>query len=216
MRLLAGPLVALVLLLSVGSAAGQDEEPTEIDFERVRGNPLLRQALSANSPFSTMLADTVERQFREKWIDSQVDYFVRQVHQRLSSLRSSVEQAKAQQVSARDRGANGAANDVADWKSALKRVEEQSKGLRNLLANVLIELRARDKFQLKTTKESAAAFFPAETALLFEQFFGAERSIQDYFFKPTHTTSLNELKGANMLDYLRRVEIIAREMRARL
>jgi hypothetical protein len=216
MRSVAGVLVVTILLVSIGSLRAQGDEESEIDFAAVRGNPVLRQALSANSPFRGGPGDSVETKFRENWIDMQVDYFVRKVYQRLSSLRASVEEAKGRQILARDQVPRKSPETVAEWRAALKRAEEQSKGLRMLLGGLLIELRTRDKFQIKTTNESAATSFSAEMALLSEQLTNAEESVRDYFFKPTHTTSVNELKGANMLDYLKRVEIIAREIRQRL
>jgi hypothetical protein len=81
---------------------------------------------------------------------------------------------------------------------------------------VLLELNTKDKFEVKVSRDAEAAGFKAELESLSEQTANAERFIREYFFKPTHVTSLADLKSANMLDYLKRVERIARAIREKL
>lgn len=183
----------------------------------VRCNPILRQVLSANSPYPDNTNDqSVEHKFRENWVDSQVDYFVKQTYLKLNELKASVQQASSasSDLAAEDSGKRNQA--LASLRQALVKAEDQSKDLRTRLSMVLVDLPTKDKFEVKVSRGAQAAGFKTELESLSDQAANAERFIRDYFFKPTHVTSVADLKSANMLVYLKRVERIARAIREKL
>lgn len=214
----------MALCLShAGLASPQEEKPVQepkeedINYALVRANPVLREVLSLHSPYSeTANEESIEFKFRENWVDSQIDHFVKQTYLKLQALKSSVQ--RASEVSS-DVGAidpEKRARAAVVLRQALTKAEEQSKDLRTDLSMVLTELSTRDKFDINIDRAAEANGFKAEFESLSEQMTNAERSVRDYFFKPTHVTSLAELKQANMLEYLKRIERLARAIRDRL
>ncbi|RPI29210.1 MAG: hypothetical protein EHM61_02415 [Acidobacteria bacterium] len=208
-------LLLLTWLLCSTGLAGQTEE--DIDFNSVRANPVLRQALSSNSPYAATTDEaSIEFKFRENWVDSQVDHFVKQVHQRLSDLKGSVQNAVTASSGLLADTPQKKAEATVALRQALAKAEDQSRGLRTSLSMILVELQMKDKFDVRVGQGAQAGGFETEMKLLSEQTANAEKSIRDYFFKPTHVTSIADLKDANMLDYLKRVERIARTIRGKL
>ncbi len=211
-----GLIVLLVsFLCPAGFAAPQEKE--DINYEIVRCNPILRQVLSANSPYpDSTNQGSIEYKFRENWVDTQVDHFVKQTYTKLSELKASVQQASSasSELAADDSGKRSRV--LVTLRQALVKAEDQSKDLRTSLSMVLVELPTKDKFDVKVSRGAQAAGFKVEIESLSEQTANAERFIRDYFFKPTHVTSIADLKSANMLDYLKRVERIARAIREKL
>lgn len=208
-------LLLLIWLCPAGFAALQEEE--DIDYPMVRSNPILRQALSVNSPYPDSTDEaSLEHKFRETWVDNQVDHFVRQTYRKLSDLKASVQRASSASSELSTENSGKRAQALVTLRQALAKAENQSKDLRTSLSMVLIDLRTKDKFDVKVSRGAQVLGFKVEIQSLSEQTANAERFIRDYFFKPTHVTSLADLKEANMLDYLKRVERIARAIREEL
>jgi len=218
------PYSGLTLLFVLGLcpsafAAPQEAGPPaeDINYEMVRCNPLLRQVLSANSPYPDSTNEaSIEYKFRENWVDNQVDHFVKQTYLKLSELKASVQSASSASSDLVGDDSGKRAQAVTALRQALVKAEDQSKDLRTSLSMVLVELAAKDNFDVKVSREAEASGFKIEIESLSEQTANAERFIRDYFFKPTHVTSIADLKAANMLDYLKRVERIARAIREKL
>ena len=195
-------------------AGPQDEE---IKYELVRSNPILRQVLSANSPYpESSNEQSIEYKFRESWVDSQIDHFVKQTYLKLTDLKASVQRASSASGDLAAGNSGNRSQVIAELRQALVQAEDQSKNLRDSLGMVLTELRQKEKFPVKVSRDAQAGGFKTEIDLLSEQLGNAERVIRDYFFKPTHVTSVTELKDANMLDYLKRVERIAHAITEKL
>ncbi|MFB3905756.1 MAG: hypothetical protein ACE15E_20095 [Acidobacteriota bacterium] len=213
------PCLGLIFLFAAGLspaglAAPQEEE---IDYALVRANPILREVLSTHAPYPEVTSQSsVEHKFRENWVDNQVDHFVRQTHLKLTELKANVQRASSasSDLAAIDSDKRGRA--LATLRQALAKAEDQSKDLRDRLSMVLVDLPGKDNFDIKVDQGAKAQGFEVELQLLAEQTAHAERSIRDYFFKPTHVTSVTDLQAPNMLDYLKRVERIARAIRERL
>jgi ribosome-associated translation inhibitor RaiA len=207
-------IVCFLFCPATGLGAPQEED---INYEMVRCNPILRHVLSANSPYPTATTEeSAEYKFRENWVDAQVDRFVEQTYHKLSELKASVQRASSASSELAADNSGNRAQALVTLRQALIKTENQSKDLRTSLSMVLVDLETKDKFQVKVSLASQAAGFKAEIEALSEQTANAERFIRDYFFKPTHVTSIADLKSANMLDYLKRVERIAHAIREKL
>ncbi|HXK59284.1 MAG TPA: hypothetical protein PLP42_05250 [Acidobacteriota bacterium] len=211
------PILALVGILSGICGIAQTAPEEEIDFDLVRANPVLREALSENAPIPrTTDYHGVRNRFRENWIDQQVDHFVKTVYRHLARLQESVQEAVAVSSGLTVETAEARADTTAALKKALAQVETESKRLRNTLSVVLVGPKNKDEFNLKVSRNARETGFQAEMALLTEQATHAERSIRDFCLNPTHVTSVTELKGPGMLGYLKRVERIAKAVREKL
>lgn len=196
------------------SAAPQEED---INYAAVRSNPILRHVLSANAPYpDSSSEESIEYRLRESWVDNRVDYFVKQTYLKLTDLKASVERASSASSELTVEDSTKRAEAIAALRQALVKAEDQSRRLRNSLSMVLTDLQSKDKFDVKVSGKAEATGFKVELELLSEQTAQAERVIRDYFFKPTHVTTVSDLKDANMLDYLKRVERIARSIREKL
>ncbi|RPJ56745.1 MAG: hypothetical protein EHM23_22690 [Acidobacteria bacterium] len=213
-------LLACVWLLAASFVAGQPALPEideEIDYEAARCNPLLRQALGTFSAYSAGEGVGIpSEKFYETWVDKQVDHFVKKTHDKLTDLKASVQNALSASSELGVPGPERRDQAVVAFRQALLKAEAQSKDLRNSLSLVLIGLDSKDKFELKMSAGAEAKGFKLEIESLSEQTANAERSIRDYFFKPTHVTSVADLQEATILDYLKRVERIARAIRDEL
>ena len=210
--------VALFVLLALASAGGSlwaADDDKDIDYEAARANPVLRAALSENSPYTAKRDEgppDAESLMHEAWIDKQVDYFVRDVHRKMGTLRAAVDRAEAARLEAVSAGAEAGAA-TSKWKEALKEAEDSSRSVRALIANVLADLRSHDRTKISISGHSKRKRFEDEMKLLSSEMKLADQAVADYFFRPTHVTSVFELREANMLDYLSRVEKIARAVR---
>jgi len=210
------PAVFLVLLALASAPLLSSEEPEEIDLNAARANPVLRAFLSENSPYTIVDGPPdAESLMHDAWVDNQVEHFVRDIYRKMETLRAAVGRAQAARLEAVSGGPDAEAA-TARWKSALKDTEESSKSVRTAVANVLTDLRSHDKSKISISGVSKQKRFEEEMQLLSSELKLAEQAVSDYFFKPTHVTSVVELREANMLDFLTRVEKVARAVRQAL
>jgi hypothetical protein len=208
----------LIATIATGAAVLAQGE-ADIDYVAARANPVLRAVFAERTPYSVdehhPKQRDAESMMHEQWVDRQVDYFVRDVYQKMAALRAAVDKAQAARLESLGGGAGSDAV-VARWKDALKATEEGAKSVRKTVSAVLMELDVHDKTRVKITNESRRKRFEDEMKDLSEELKLANQAVSDYFFKPTHVTSVTELREANMLDFLSRVEKIARAVRGEL
>ncbi len=159
--------------------------------------------------------DVGEIPFLEQHVDELIDDFLERVVKKLGSLRAHFNELQQ----AREEILAGAFNHEdrhkaqARWKDSLKRVENQAKGLRKMISYVLIDLGRKSNFTPVIGAVANRSFYQSEIRFIEEQIIKAEQRINDYFFQPTHTVHVDDLKSENMLIHLHRVQKMAKTLR---
>ena len=157
------------------------------------------------------------RHFREQFIDRQIDNFLEDLEGSLDSVnslyvevllardRSLSEPSRPQRKEARGR-----------LEDSLKQLSKEAKSLRKKLSLVLSPLKLKRRFRVSFTPESAENGFQREIDWIGEEINKAERQINDYFFVPSHTVQVSELRGENVLTHLNRVHKLSEQVRRKL
>ena len=179
-------------------------------------NHFLRQHLTMMS-YTDRYGRTYYRgnmRFLEQSVDRLVDDFLAQVIKKLGTLKGHFNEVQQ----ARDEILAGAFNDKGrheaqlHWKNSLKAVAKQAEDLRKLFSYVLRGLDNKSHFKPVIGGQASSSGYQSEIWFIGEQILKAEQRIRDYFFMPTHTVHVEELRGENMMIYLYRV----RKMSAKL
>lgn len=100
------------------------------------------------------------------------------------------------------------------FRKALKELGREVNGLRNLIGNVLIDMDRKDSLRPHVPSKSAEVGYNLEIDFMGRAMFLAERRIEEYFFEPTNTVSLEDLrKKKNMLVHLYHLREMAKKIR---
>ena len=157
------------------------------------------------------------RYFREQFIDRQIDDFM----EKLEASLDSVNELYVEVLLARDRCLTDPSRPKRQearerWKDRLKKLSREANDLRKQLSYVLAPLRLKGRFQVSFTPQAAQNGFQQEIDRIGEEIDKAERRINDYFFAPSHTVAISELKGENVLTNLNRVHKLSEQVHREL
>lgn len=103
------------------------------------------------------------------------------------------------------------------WKNALKQLADAANGLRSMIGTILLgKLEGKGDLRPRVGPHGKATVFASEMKFLQNEIGLAERKILVYFFAPTHTVDVDEIRNQNMLVHLYRVGQMAKKLRKAL
>jgi len=144
----------------------------------------------------------------EQFVNIQVDQFMDELEQKLGAMKSTVNELEAvRQDAVSDQSTNDPST-RARVRELAEDVGDRAGDLFNMVAIVVIDLRAKDDVRLPTS--SGADFFANEVQFLRKQVGKAEGRIKALFLAPTHTVDLDELRGDNVLTELKSIEQVSK------
>lgn len=202
------------------AAWAQDPEEESEDFESpARQNPILREYF--RKQYLNITPEREERFtppiFLERYVDRQIDHFLKGVEERLADIRSllgEVEQVREEFVAAEGAVDNRAAQQR--FRNSIRQLESQADDLRKHLAFMFPGLDDRTSFRPSLERNSLKSGFQKEIVYIREQLDRAEDEIRDYLFHSTNTVRLEALKEEGMLILLYRAKEMAKRVREEL
>ena len=206
-------------------AGGLSAEGVTADLESetivaaARQNPILRRHFRRQFARTfESLARGPDDPFMERYIDAQIDYYLKQLRVRL--LRMKVGYSTARETI--DEAAGSPKKDLLlaqrqRWKNALKQLADAANGLRSMIETILVGgLEGKGDLKPKVGPSGKATAFASEMKFLEDEIGLAEQQILAYFFAQTHTVEVDEIRNQNMLVHLYRVREMAKKLRKAL
>jgi hypothetical protein len=178
-------------------------------------NPLLRrffwrQAVRAISVYDSRGRRRIigSRASLPQRVDGLVNNFLKKTKEQLIELREDFEQVKEMRIRILDSppGSMQRKESFGRWKQPLEELADQANDLRKDLSRPFAALDSKEKFNYRIKPGSEDQAFAREIGFLEEQVAKAEQQINDCLFTPTHTVSLEDLRGENMLINLYRIQ----------
>jgi hypothetical protein len=156
---------------------------------------------------------TIEERQWKKCIDDSIRGFLERVNRQLATLSSHYQAFSAtnQRLLTTD-SRDEQAQSLVRWKYLLKEIERAANKLHQTLAHVFVDLDRRQASPVSIEAGSEQTRYEKEIQLMEEVIAAAREQIDDYLLRTQHSVKPEDLR-INMLDYLRRVEILAKTLR---
>ncbi len=152
--------------------------------------------------------------FVEGYIDRQIDHFLSDLQQKLSTIRSQLAQVEASRSTILETASlDDQRRARRDWKQSLKGVERSSGDVWTTLRYLLTGLEDRDKFKPRLSAIDRGTGFQRQVEFMGEETAQAERKIWHYFFESGSIVHAEDLTGENMLIHLFHVRQMAKELK---
>ncbi len=155
------------------------------------------------------------RRLIDRHIDESVTCFLTDMRQKRDALWTHFQEARSAYDAALAAPLDrfGRLDAVARWKRSLEKVSDQARDLRAILSLVLSgAMREKTDFNPVLPGDTVRPRFDVEMQFIQQEIADASRRIQNYFFESTHTVSVEELKGNNMMINLNRVELMSKKL----
>ena len=194
-------------------------------FEFARENPILRnhfrrqhiQMMSYMDVYGNLRYRGIGL-LLERQVDRLIGDFLAGVSHQLDTLKiefNTVLRSREEMLSeASSEESRGEAQ--ARWKDSLKTMADEAEDLRKILSYVLRGLDTKTDFKPEIDATSTNPGFQKEIRFILKQIAKAEQRLRDYFFVPTHTVNLQDLRGENVMIYLYRVRKMSKALSARI
>ena len=182
-----------------------------------RQNPILRAYFRkqfANMRSFRNMPSWRDDPFVEDFVDRQIDHFLSELREKLVLLRARfahVEQGREAILEAAS--AEQVKPAQLRWKRSLRGVEKQAGDLWNMLRYVFTELKDRDGFKPRISRQDKESVFRKQMESMGQQINKAEKRIKQYFFEAESTVSLEDLKDENMLIHLYHVREMSKKLK---
>lgn len=215
----------LLLLFCLSAAARQETDPEEAPTHPARQNQILRDYFlrqyldakrvrpllpSQSPPPSEKLPDP----FVDRYVDKRIDHFIEELRRSMSQIEEELEAVRrAGSALAEDRSSESLLRRLKD---SLDPLADHLGDLHKTLSIILVELKSKADFEPQVGKGPQNPGFAKEIEYISQQYSQAAREISDYFFEPSFTVSVNQMKGENMLIRLNWAQKMAKELRKAL
>jgi hypothetical protein len=188
-----------------------------VDLNRLKANPVLREALAANCPFPAARGNRsrgASDLYRERWIDGQIEYFAQEVQSRLEATRDSLADAR-EAWSVYTIGESVDQEVTGRFRDAIRTVENNTKSLSRFIAARILMMKRR-KVKAVLPEDAGLLPFELEIGFLERQLEKTEAQIWEGFLVPKNVVGLKELTDANVLERLHLMEQTAKRVRGNL
>lgn len=205
-------------------AAVQDGANDTVKPVSARQNPILREFFRKrylglmHDPFGRGGPRVPNPYFVERHVDSQIDRFLEDVDHRLVRIESqirTIDDLRRILYGERSNSSHDAGEARKNWREQLKAFREDADDLRKLLKSIFVDLKDSDRFEprLSSAAHPEERFLP-EIRFLKKEVESASREIRDYLFLTTHTVTVENLQGENMLIHLFHIREMAGRIRS--
>jgi len=219
--LLAAVLPAAAIILLPTELFGQEERPHDQGEETVEKlpaacqNPILRDYFRRRYPGFRFEGETDD--FVEEFVDRQIDSFLRTVDEKLEKLKSTTELlARLQERGARLESESNRAEIRRAFIGTLKKSEDLSDDLRDLLAVVFLGLDRKGDFKEAISLDAEARWFAKEVDYIRRHVEEADTRIREYLFDTKNVVDAVDLRKESMMVCLFFAEQMAKSVRKRL
>ncbi len=218
--------ILLLVHITLGSISLATQDQVEDDAPIARQNALLRTHFremlhprTRTPPNELQIASNDE--FVERFIDRQIDNYLKEIDKQLNRLNSNL--TVAEEV--RDRvlllrnicSTEGLQKEAfVRFDRALKEVQDSADSLKDQLQFAFNGLGRKTELEHVVDKRGKEDFYQEELRFLRQQSKLAEEGIRDYLFRSVSTVEVRELREENMVVCLSLVEKMAREVRRSL
>ena len=154
----------------------------------------------------------------EREVDRLIDHFLGRVSHQLGTLKIHFNTVLRSREEMLSKASNQESRREAQarWKDSLETMADEAEDLRKILSHVLRGLDNKSDFKPEIEANANNSGFHKEIQFIQEQIVKAEQRIRDYFFVPTHTVNLKDLRGENVMIYLYRVGKMSKALSARI
>lgn len=195
------------------------------NFEPGSQNPVLRrffweQAIQASTTYDAKGRRYFigSRALLPGRVDGLVDNFLVKTRDQLIQLRRVFDQVKVIRIRILDSppGSVQRRESLLRWKQPLGELADKANEIRKSLSYPFVGLDRKEKFRYKIPAGAENQAFEREVGFLEDEVAKAEQQIRDYLFTPTHTITVEALRGENMLINLYRVQKLSELLEKKL
>ena len=207
--------VVLLALFSCTSLPGGEADkvlPTAFQNQILRSH-FRDQFLSLHSfvdPYKT------PSRFAQTFVDRQIKHLLNRVEGKLETLQNSVDdliEIRRQVVDGK-RELNSKVR--SQWRERTRKISRSAEDLRQMLAVIFLQLRAKDDFQPQVNPAENNFLFEIEFRHLNRETEAATRLIRSYLFNATSTVHITDLRHTNMLIFLYHIRQMARMLQKKI
>ena len=148
--------------------------------------------------------------FAQTFVDRQIKHFLKRVEEKLETLENSVADLTEIRRQVVDGEIEVDAKVRRQWKERTREISRSAEDLREKLANIFLQLRAKDDFKPEIHPAENNFFFEVEIRHLNREAKTATRLIRSYLFNASSTVHVTDLRHTNMLIFLYRIRQMAR------
>ena len=207
--------VVLLALFSCTSLPGGEEDkvlPTALQNQILRSH-FRDQFLSLHSfvePYET------PSKFSQTFVDRQIKHLLDRVEGKLETLQNSVDDLIEirRQVVDGERELNSKVR--SQWRERTRKISRSAEDLRQMLAVIFLQLRAKDDFQPQVNRAENNFLFEVEFRHLNRETEAAIRLIRSYLFNAASTVHITDLRHTNMLIFLYHIRQMARMLQKKI
>ncbi len=199
---------ALGLVISASLLPGKEDEvpPNALQNQILRSH-FRDQFLTLHSfvePYDT------PSKFAQTFVDRQIEHFLNRVGEKLQILQKSVADLTEIRRQVVDGEIQVDGEVRRQWREQTRAISRSAEDLREKLANIFLQLRAKDDFKPKVHPAENNFFFEVEIRHLNRETEAATRLIRSYLFNASSTVHITDLRHTNMLIFLYRIRQMAR------
>jgi len=209
-----GMVVVLVLFSCTSLPGGKEDKvlPTALQNQILRSH-FRDQFLSLHSfvePYKT------PSRFAQTFVDRQIKHFLNQVEGKLEILQNSVNDLIEIRRQVVDRESELNSKVRSQWRERTRKISRSAEDLRQMLAVIFLQLRAKDDFQPQVNRAENNFLFEVEIRHLNRETEAATRLIRSYLFNAASTVHITDLRHTNMLIFLYHIRQMARMLQKKI
>ena len=207
--------VVLLVLFSCTSLPGGEEDkvpPTALQNQILRSH-FRDQFLSLRSfvePYET------PSKFAQTFVDRQIKHLLDRVEGKLEILQNSVDDLIEIRRQVADRESELNSKVRSQWRERIRKISGSAEDLRQMLAVIFLQLRAKDDFQPQLSRAENNFLFEVEIRHLNRETEAATRLIRSYLFNAASTVHITDLRHTNMLIFLYHIRQMARMLQKKI
>ncbi len=209
---------ALLAVLGMGSLIRAEDDP----LRYARQNPILREYFIMRALESRISMDRFgNRRYLgnlgnlHKQADLLLQEFLKDVGTEIRGLSNLLDAVRTARREWQEGPTGGSAHKLQllhRWIQSLEELSRSADRLHDLLSFPIGSRIRKADFRAEVREEGLLDGFAEEMRFLEAQVWLAEERLTDYFYHPTHTVSVSQLQGGDMLGHLIQVRETAREL----
>ena len=207
-------MVVVLALFSCTSVPGGEEDkvpPTALQNQLLRSHFRYQfLSLHSSTPYKT------RSRFAQTFVDRQIKHFLGRVEGKLEILQNSVDDLIEIRRQIADRESELNLKVRSQWRDRTRKISGSAEDLRQMLAVIFLQLRAKDDFQPQVNRAENNFLFEVEIRHLNRETEAATRLIRSYLFNATSTVHITDLRHTNMLIFLYHIRQMARMLQKRI
>ena len=208
--------VVAVLVLAFGTSPlpGEEDEvlPSALQNQILRSH-FRDQFLSLHG---TVEPHESPSKFSETFVDRQIKHFLTRVEEKLDVLQSSVDALIEIRRQVVDEKIEVDATVRRQWRERTREISNKAEDLREKLAAIFLQLRAKDDFKPRVSRAENNSFFEVEIRHLNRETEAAAQLIRSYLFNAASTVHITDLRHTNMLIFLYHIRQMARMLQEKV